>query len=76
MTHFSKGFCLIVYVGLINTLKGAPKQSTSTAIAEVHVILAMVGFYVPACLNTQVVPYDSQGNTARVTTNQSLDYSA
>jgi len=26
-------------------------------------------------VNTQVVPYDSQGNTAGVTTNQSLDYS-
>jgi len=26
-------------------------------------------------VNTQVVPYDSQGNTAGVTTNQSLNYS-
>ena len=26
-------------------------------------------------VNTQVVPYDSQGNTAGVTTNQSLEYS-
>jgi len=45
-----QSFCLIASVGQINALTSAPKQSKSTAIAEVHVITAMVEFHVPAQL--------------------------
>ena len=46
-----------------------------------HDFLTGLGLYIQQIpsgvaiyVNTQVVPYDSQGNTARVTTNQALEY--
>ena len=46
----SQSFCIIATVVKINTLMSAPKQTERGAIAEVHMIPAMVDFHALAQL--------------------------
>jgi len=48
--------------------------STALSIKQRFMKFIQVPSGVAIYVNTQVVPFDSQGNTAGVTTNQALDY--